>query len=251
MKTCSISKLAQAFGLSRSTLLYYDRLGLLPPSGQTGSGYRCYTDKDHLRLERICHFREAGLTLKEIRAVLSSGGKPGAKLLEQRMRETAARIQSLRNQQRLLAGMLSRIASGKPPPVVDVELWVEMLEAAGMDENARERWHAEFERRAPEGGGRDAGLNKRVLIFSPAAPARARCDASRLQEAGEIGPVCQSRNSASFTPSSRSRLSGQWPCRPVCRRPRDRQPILLPTAARRAYAVAAWLFSANATSSPS
>jgi hypothetical protein len=34
---------------------------------------------------------------------------------------------------------------------VDVELWVEMLDAAGMDEDARRRWHTEFERRAPEG----------------------------------------------------------------------------------------------------
>ena len=81
MKTYSISKLAREFVLSRSTLLYYDRLGLLPPSGRTGAGYRCYTDKDYRRLERICRFREAGLTLKEIRAVLSSGGKPGAKLV--------------------------------------------------------------------------------------------------------------------------------------------------------------------------
>ncbi|MBI5819479.1 MAG: MerR family transcriptional regulator [Verrucomicrobia bacterium] len=151
MKTCSISKLARAFGLSRSTLLYYDRLGLLPPSGRTGSGYRCYTDKDHRRLERICHFREAGLTLKEIRAVLSSGGKPGARLVERRMRETAASILGLRNQQRLLAGMLRRIASGKLPRAVDKQLWVEMLQAAGMDENGRKQWHVEFERRAPEG----------------------------------------------------------------------------------------------------
>ena len=151
MKTYSISKLAREFVLSRSTLLYYDRLGLLPPSGRTSSGYRCYTDKDYRRLERICRFREAGLKLKEIRAVLSSGGKPGAKLVEQRMREIAASIQGLKNQQRLLAGMLSRIASGNPPPAVDRELWVEMLEAAGMDQNARHRWHKEFERRAPEG----------------------------------------------------------------------------------------------------
>ena len=151
MKTYSISKLARAVGLSRSTLLYYDRLGLLPPSGRTGSGYRCYSDKDQRRLERICYFREAGLTLKEIRSVLSSGGKPGAKLLEKRMRETAGSLLGLRNQQRLLAGMLSRIASGKPPPAVDKQLWVEMLRAAGMDENAMNRWHTEFERRAPEG----------------------------------------------------------------------------------------------------
>ena len=151
MKTYSISKLARACGLSRSTLLYYDRRGLLKPSGRTGSGYRYYTDADQRRLERIGHFREAGLSLKEIRAVLSSSGKPGTRLLETRLRETAQKIVGLKNQQRLLAGMLRQVTSGKRPPIVDVELWVEMLDAAGMDEDARRRWHTEFERRAPEG----------------------------------------------------------------------------------------------------
>jgi len=77
MNKCSISKIAGVCGLSRSTLLYYDRIGLLHPPGRTASNYRYYTDADRTRLERIRHFREAGLTLKEIRAVLSSGGKPG------------------------------------------------------------------------------------------------------------------------------------------------------------------------------
>jgi DNA-binding transcriptional MerR regulator len=147
MKTYSISRLGQAFGLSRSTLLYYDRIGLLAPSGRTGSGYRYYSEKDYRRLERICQFREAGLTLKDIRGVLSSGGRPGPKLLDKRMRETAATIVDLKNQQRVLA-RLSRIAGTSTP--VDVALWVEMLEAAGMNEKARKRWHTEFERRAPD-----------------------------------------------------------------------------------------------------
>ena len=151
MKTYSISRLARSVGLSRSTLLYYDRLGLLAAGGRTGSGYRYYTEKERRLLEKICHFREAGLTLKEIRAVLVSGGKPGGKLLEKRMRDTAEQIQGLRNQQRLLAGMLSRIASGIPPAAVDKKLWVAMLRAAGMDQQAMHRWHTEFERRAPEG----------------------------------------------------------------------------------------------------
>lgn len=150
MKTFSISKLARAFGRSRSTLLYYDRIGLLSPSGRTSGGYRYYSEKDHRRLARICQFREAGLTLKEIRSVLLSGGRPGAKLLDRRMRQTAEQIVDLKNQQRILAGMLSRIAAGANVAPVDVELWVEMLEAAGMDEEARKRWHSEFERRAPE-----------------------------------------------------------------------------------------------------
>jgi DNA-binding transcriptional MerR regulator len=150
MKTYSISRLARAFGLSRSTLLYYDRIGLLVPSGRTGSGYRYYSEKDRHRLERICQFREAGLALKDIRGVLSSGGKPGVKLLDKRMRETAANIVDLKKQQRVLAEMLKTIASKNSWPPVDVDLWVDMLEAAGMDEKARKRWHVEFERRAPE-----------------------------------------------------------------------------------------------------
>jgi len=148
MTTYSISKLGRAFGLSRSTLLYYDRIGLLEPSGRTGAGYRYYTEKDYRRLDRIRHFRKAGLTLKDIHGVLLSGGKPGVKLLEDRIRETAATIVDLKNQQRVLAGMIGRIASGSLP--VDKKLWVEMLEAAGMDKGARKRWHSEFERRAPE-----------------------------------------------------------------------------------------------------
>ena len=151
MKTYSISKIARACGLSRSTLLYYDRIGLLRPSGRTGADYRYYTDADLGRLERIRRFREAGLTLKEIRDVLSSGGKPGTRLLEKRMRDTAANIVALKKQQRMLAGMFRQVASGKRPASIDKKLWVEMLRAAGMDQAAMERWHKEFERRAPDG----------------------------------------------------------------------------------------------------
>jgi DNA-binding transcriptional MerR regulator len=151
MPRLSISRLARACGLSRSTLLYYDRIGLLRPSGRTASSYRYYLPADRARLERVRHFREAGLTLKEIRAVLSSGGKPGTKLLEKRLRETADSIVRLKDQQRMLAGMLRRVAAGKRLTTVDTQLWVEMLEAAGMDDAAKKRWHMEFERRAPEG----------------------------------------------------------------------------------------------------
>src|SRR6185369_1884489 len=105
MKTFSISKLARAFGLSRSTLLYYDRIGLLKPSGRTGAGYRCYSETDRRRLQRISQFRDAGLTLKDIVRVLSSGGRPGVKLLDKQMRENTANIVDLKRQQRVLAEM--------------------------------------------------------------------------------------------------------------------------------------------------
>ena len=151
MKTFSISQIARAGGLSRSTLLYYDRLRLLCAAGRTGSGYRYYTEEHLERLTRIGHFRQAGLTLKEIRSVLAAGGKPGTRLLEKRMRETVETIVGLKNRQRLLAGMLRQIASGKRPSCVDTQMWIEMLKAAGMNETAMSRWHSEFELRAPDG----------------------------------------------------------------------------------------------------
>ena len=150
MKSCTITKLARSFGLSRSTLLYYDRMGLLPPSGRTAAGYRCYTDRDRQRLERICDFRQAGLALADIRMLLSSKGKARAKVLERRFRELGNELLDLRSKQHLLAKMLKGMAAGGCPPAVDKDMWVEMLRAAGMDDRAMARWHAEFERRAPE-----------------------------------------------------------------------------------------------------
>ncbi len=151
MKTYSISQIARGCGSSRSTLLYYDRLGLLHASGRTASGYRYYTDRDVEQLKRIGHFRQAGLSLKEIRSIFACGGKPGSKLLEKRMRETGESIVALKNQQRLLAGMLRKVAAGRRPRCVDKQMWIEMLKAAGMDQNAMDRWHREFERRSPDG----------------------------------------------------------------------------------------------------
>jgi len=151
MKTYSISKLARSCGLSRSTLLYYDRVGLLRPAGRTDSDYRVYTKAELGRLERIRQFREAGLSVKEIRAVFASGGKPGTRLLEKRLRQVAESIVNLKNQQRMLAGMLRRVAAGHSPRAVDKPLWIQMLQAAGMDDAAMNRWHREFERRAPDG----------------------------------------------------------------------------------------------------
>ena len=151
MKHDSISKLAADYGLSRSTLLYYDRIGLLPPSGRTGADYRYYTEKDRKRLERICHLRRAGLTLAEIQRVLAAGGKPGVQLIRKRLEETSDAVLQIRTKQRILASMLERAVPGHASAPVDKEMWIAMLQSAGMDEQGMLRWHREFERRSPSG----------------------------------------------------------------------------------------------------
>ena len=150
MKTYKISRLARLFGLSRSTLLYYDRIGLLPPSGRTPSGYRIYTEGDMKRLERICRLRQTSLSLEDVRTVISSEEEHNAVLIEKRLREIGEEILDLKAKQGLLSSMLKGIASDGGRPEVDKAMWIEMLRAAGMDEEAMDRWHAEFEQRAPE-----------------------------------------------------------------------------------------------------
>ncbi len=148
--TLTISKLARAFGLSRSTLLYYDRIGLLAPSERTSSGYRVYTQGDVERLERICALRKTSLSLEDIKSILATPDDPGAALLEKRLEEIGEEILDLKAKQGLLTIMLKGKASEGSWPKVDKGMWTEMLRAAGMDEKAMERWHAEFEQRAPE-----------------------------------------------------------------------------------------------------
>ncbi|MCP3944554.1 MAG: MerR family transcriptional regulator [Desulfobacteraceae bacterium] len=150
MKTYSISTLAKSFGLSRSALLYYDRIGLLKAPERSPAGYRIYTEDEYKKLEHICIFRDAGLPLADVKKLLADDAAPGAGILEKRLFELGNQILQLRNQQHLIISMLKNMTGKTYSPVIDKKTWVMMLEKAGMDEAAMERWHAEFERCSPK-----------------------------------------------------------------------------------------------------
>lgn len=161
----TVGRLARRFGLSRSTLLYYDRIGLLPPSSHAPGEYRHYSEEDAERLRRICLFRDAGLPLADIARILSPLGKddtsgrgpaaqrgPLAALLEARLEEVHREMMLLRNQQTIIAGLLGLddmpgAASSMP---MTKQLWTTLLADAGFSEEAMRRWHADFEHSAPE-----------------------------------------------------------------------------------------------------
>jgi DNA-binding transcriptional MerR regulator len=81
-----ITQLARKFGLSRSTLLYYDRIGLLSPSGRSKADYRLYSPADCERLEAICAYRRAGLTMEDICSLLSLEGDDSSAVLQRRLK---------------------------------------------------------------------------------------------------------------------------------------------------------------------
>jgi DNA-binding transcriptional MerR regulator/SAM-dependent methyltransferase len=148
MKTYRITELGRRFGLSRSTLLHYDHIGLLHPSERTKADYRVYTQEDMARLERICFFRETGLSLAEIVCLLENSNNDSS-ILERRLRVIGREVAALKAQQRLIASMLKTVAEGINASGLDKELWLSLQKACGLDEIALKRWHTEFERRAP------------------------------------------------------------------------------------------------------
>jgi DNA-binding transcriptional MerR regulator len=146
----TVGRLARRFGLSRSTLLYYDRIGLLSPSSRSAARYRCYSGADAERLAQICRFRAAGVPLADIRRILESRGDDLAAVLEGRLAALNEEIGRLRAQQGVIVRILGKPALRRRARVVDREGWVALLRAAGLDEEGMMAWHREFERLSPE-----------------------------------------------------------------------------------------------------
>lgn len=91
------------------TLRFYDRVGLLRPTGRTEAGYRLYTDEDLVRLQQILGLKFLGFSLQEIRACLAAGPQAlGEVLLQQKAlltekrRQLDAVLRTLEETERLL-----------------------------------------------------------------------------------------------------------------------------------------------------
>lgn len=66
-----IGELAAQLNLNAQTIRYYERIGLLPEPERTESGYRVYGPADERRLRFIKSARNTGLTLGEVKEVLT------------------------------------------------------------------------------------------------------------------------------------------------------------------------------------
>ncbi|AUG98547.1 MerR family transcriptional regulator [Pectobacteriaceae bacterium CE70] len=100
-----ISELAEKVGLSRSTLLYYEKQGLLHGARQT-NGYRLYFDKNVQQLYLLQQLQAGGLTLKECKSFLDS--KVQRAVLEKRLQQLDAEIAQKQQARALLAALLGQ-----------------------------------------------------------------------------------------------------------------------------------------------
>ena len=146
----TVTNLARACGLSRTAVLYYETVGLLKPARRTAGNYRIYSASDLERLRRICLYRGAGLKLGDIRSILGEVHGDAARVLKRRLVELSGEIEKLRDHQRAIARLLKDTDQLRRFPMVTKEKWVEVMRAAGFSEDDMHRWHAQFEKSAPQ-----------------------------------------------------------------------------------------------------
>jgi DNA-binding transcriptional MerR regulator len=149
--TYSIGELGREFELSRSTLIYYDKLGLLKPSVRSDANYRRYTKEDRQRLAKIMTYRDTGMSLQAVGELLSqSGGNNRVRVLEAQVEQLNQEILRLRQQQQVTIGLLKSNGIDRATRSMNKEQWIQLLESIGTSDEDMWQWHREFERRMPE-----------------------------------------------------------------------------------------------------
>lgn len=98
-----ISELAKQVGLSRTALLYYEKLGLINGE-RLGNGYRIYSEYDLQRLLLIQKLQAGGLTLKECKACLDA--KVERPVLLNRLNQLDKEIVQKQKSRQLLSALL-------------------------------------------------------------------------------------------------------------------------------------------------
>lgn len=117
-------------------LRHYESLGLVRPSGRTGSGYREYSAEDIRRIFHIESLRSLGLSLREIGRALDDPDFTPSALVGDLIRQTRDRIAA----ETELLTQLRRIHAADPVGWEDVLQVVALLQALGSKSaDARQR----------------------------------------------------------------------------------------------------------------
>ncbi|MFE7431652.1 MerR family transcriptional regulator [Streptomyces tendae] len=131
-----IGEVARRSGVSARMLRHYESLGLVRPSGRTGSGYREYSREDIRRIFHVESLRSLGLSLREIGRALDEPGFAPSALVDDLVRRTRERIAA---ETELLTRLL-RIDAAGPADWEDVLQAVALLQALGSKSpDARQR----------------------------------------------------------------------------------------------------------------
>ncbi|MFJ5779969.1 HEAT repeat domain-containing protein [Streptomyces sp. NPDC093094] len=122
-----IGEVARRSGVSARMLRHYESLGLVRPTGRTGSGYREYSDENIRRIFHIESLRSLGLSLSDVGRALGDPGFAPAELVDDLVRRTRDRIAA----ETELLTRLRRIGAAEPSGWEDVLQIVALLQGLG------------------------------------------------------------------------------------------------------------------------
>ena len=146
----TVSQLARQCQISRTSILYYERIGLLNPASRSANGYRWYGDAEVRRLEAIMAYRSYGLPVKSIGELLDrDDDRDQERILSDQFAALEHEVQKLRQQQKAIV-MLLEHPELLEQTMVNKDRWVEIMKAAGFNEDDMKSWHKQFEQIEPE-----------------------------------------------------------------------------------------------------
>ncbi len=145
----TIGDLVKRFKIARSTILYYDKLGLLMPSVRGANNYRLYTEEEAEALERIIMYRDLGIPLSRIKEIVETQDSPISEALIARLNKIQRELVQLKQQEELILRVLTQeVLVGKGPSFTK-ESWSDMLSQLGYKEEQMLEWHRQFEVDSP------------------------------------------------------------------------------------------------------
>lgn len=116
-----IGELARLSGCQVVTVRYYEKEGLLRSPERTKANYRLYDEEDLERLRFIRHCRLYGISLKEIRSLLTFQEKPEYRcdrihhIIETHIKRIDEQISSLRHLKGHLTDLLAKCSKKDHP----------------------------------------------------------------------------------------------------------------------------------------
>ena len=131
----TVRQLAALAGVTPRALRHYDAIGLLRPSAVGDNGYRTYDEAAALRLQQILFYRELGMELSAIRAVLDAPEFETAAALERHRAALAARANRLQHLIHTIDRTLLHLKG-------EIEMSTQDL-FAGFDEETQARYEKE------------------------------------------------------------------------------------------------------------
>ena len=135
-----IHELAELAGVTTRTLRWYDKIGLLKPSGTGENGYRRYGAAEVDRLQQILLYRALGVELAQIRNILDD---PGFDRLTALKNHLSALQDEQRRLERLIASVEATITSAeRNEPMKDAKKF-EAFKKNAVEENEK-RYGAEI-----------------------------------------------------------------------------------------------------------